>query len=74
LAGFGSIGLKDDNGDPANGFGVSLFGGYDFWVGKQWSIGPGARFIYVHTERDVLDAKFKDNGTSFQLLFSVLFH
>jgi hypothetical protein len=74
LLGFGGIGLQDENGDSASGVGASIFGGYDFWVGKQWSLGPEARIVYVHTTREVLDAKFKDDALSFELLFSALFH
>ncbi|MEZ4220234.1 MAG: autotransporter outer membrane beta-barrel domain-containing protein [Polyangiaceae bacterium] len=78
IAGIGGIGVQDQNGDSATGFGAALFGGYDFWVGKQWSIGPEARVVYVSADRDsgsgTLQSSFDDKATSFELLFTALLH
>ncbi len=78
LGGIGLIGVQDEKGDSAQGFGAALFGGYDFWVGDQWSLGPEARIVYVNASRDSgtgpLSSSFDDNALSFQLLFSALYH
>ena len=39
----------EDTEGVAFGIGASAFVGYDIWVGNQWSIGPMARFQYMHT-------------------------
>lgn len=74
--GLGAIGLQDESGDSATGLGASLWGGYDFWVGKQWSLGPEARFLMVRTERKIgtIDATFEDSAMGFHLMFSALLH
>lgn len=33
-------------GDAATGFGLGLGAGYDWWVGKEWSVGVLGRFTY----------------------------
>lgn len=74
LAGLGVIGLTNENDESATGLGLSLFGGYDFWVGEQWSIGPQARVLWVRASRRISDVTFDDSATSIQLLFSALLH
>jgi outer membrane autotransporter protein len=32
---------------PAFGLGLSGATGYDFWLGREWSLGPELRFTYV---------------------------
>ena len=53
------------------GIGVLLGGGYDFWIGEQWSLGAGARLIYISGSED-------DFGTHRALIptltFSALLH
>jgi hypothetical protein len=46
LAGVGAITITDSDVRDSNGFGFggSLFGGYDFWIGPQWSLGLQAVF------------------------------
>jgi hypothetical protein len=46
LAGLGVIAVVDSDIKDSNGlgFGGSLFGGYDFWIGAQWSLGLQAVF------------------------------
>ena len=39
----------------ANGFGVMLGVGYEFWIGEQWSLGALVRMLYVSAESDEVD-------------------
>jgi len=74
MFGIGAIGLQGDDGNASSGYGGSVWGGYDFWVGKQSSIGPEARVVAISAERDVLGVPFNDSATSFELLFTALLH
>ena len=74
MAGFAATGLEGDDDEASDGYGAALFGGYDFWVGSQWSIGPEARFTLVSTEREVLGIPIDDTATGFSLLLTALFH
>ena len=74
LIGIGALGLQGDNDEASTGAGASLWAGYDFWVGKQWSLGPEVRLVAVSTERQVLGTTFQDSATSFEVLFSALYH
>ncbi len=78
MLGIGGIGVQDENGDSATGFGGALFGGYDFWIGEQWSIGPEARIVAVRTDHDIGSGASRttldDTALSYELLFSALFH
>lgn len=74
VLGLGSIGLRDENDDASSGLGGSLFVGYDFWVGKQWSLGVEGGALYVASEREFGDSKFEDRARGFQLLFTGLYH
>jgi hypothetical protein len=78
IGGIGVIGVQDEKGDSASGFGGAVFGGYDFWVDDQWSLGPEARIVYVNASRDSgtgpLSSSFDDSALSFQLLFTALYH
>ena len=74
MIGSGGIGLSDGNGETSRGLGTSLWGGYDFWVGQQWSMGPELRFVHVSGKRDVLGEKFEDKATSVEVLFTALYH
>ncbi|MFO0564727.1 MAG: autotransporter outer membrane beta-barrel domain-containing protein [Polyangiaceae bacterium] len=74
MLGPGEIGFTDDNSNSSSGYGASLFGGYDFWVGSQWSLGPEARIVVVAADHDRLGRQYDDTAFSFELLFSVLYH
>jgi hypothetical protein len=81
MLGIGVIGLRegaDDDDEASSGWGASLFGGYDFWVSSQWSVGALARAVYLSTKREfddsLLQGDIDDRGTSFQLLFTGLHH
>lgn len=74
MLGIGSIGLRGDDDKASSGTGGSLWGGYDFWVGQQWSLGPELRFVRVSSKRDVLGKRWEDSATSVELLFTALYH
>jgi hypothetical protein len=74
VIGIGSIGLRDENDDASTGLGGSLFVGYDFWVGKQWSVGVEGRALFVSADREFGDSTFEDRARGFQLLFTALYH
>ncbi len=74
MIGSGGIGLSDDKGDSSTGLGLSLWGGYDFWVGKQWSLGPELRLVSVSGKRNVVGERWEDKATSVQVLFTALYH
>ena len=74
MIGAGAIGLSDENGKSSSGTGASLWGGYDFWVGQQWSLGPELRFVHVSAKRDVLGTRIEDTANSVELLFTALYH
>jgi hypothetical protein len=74
MIGIGAVGLEGDNDEASSGFGASIFGGYDFWVSDQWSLGVEGRLLFVGAEREILDETFQDDATGFQLLFTGLLH
>lgn len=81
MIGIASIGLEDGNQEPSSGWGFSLFGGYDFWVSDQWSLGVNGRYMYVKGERrfEFHDANpelppLVDTAHTFGVLFSALYH
>lgn len=76
MIGFGGIGLEDENEDPATGLGLSLFGGYDFWVGDQWALGVNGRYLYVSAEREFTDFELtlRDRAHTFGVMFTALHH
>lgn len=74
LIGPANIGLQNENGGSADGSGASLFGGYDFWIGKQWSLGVEGRFVAVLASHDRYGASYDDAATSYQLMLTALLH
>lgn len=74
MVGIGGIGLSGDDGKSSSGTGASLWGGYDFWVGEQWSLGPELRVVYVSAHRDVIGSRLNDKATSIEVLFTALYH
>jgi hypothetical protein len=45
-----NIGLRTFTADErSNGLMLGVGGGYEFWVGKHWSLGPSLRLEYAHT-------------------------
>jgi hypothetical protein len=71
MAGFGIIGLKDDK-----SVGGSVWTGYDFWVGKEWSLGAELRAAAASGSRDIPDgnAHLDDGAATYELVFDALYH
>lgn len=76
MLGIGVIGLRDENDDPDTGPGASIWGGYDFWIADQWSLGAEARAAVASAHRHFSDINqdFRDSASTFELLFSALYH
>ncbi len=70
-----SIGIEHVGG---TGFGLSLAGGYDWWLAREWSLGVSARLsaAKVQGERTELGITFEENDTAvaFTLAATALFH
>jgi len=65
-----NVQLRDGE-NTDNGFGLLLGGGYDFWIGEQWSLGVGGRLIYISGASD----DFGDHRAIIPTLtFSALWH
>jgi hypothetical protein len=76
MAGFALLGLQDDAGKTSTGIGGSLWGGYDFWVASQWSLGAEARIAALSAWRDISEynGTMRDKAVSIELLFTALYH
>ncbi|MCC6648681.1 MAG: hypothetical protein IT374_24345 [Polyangiaceae bacterium] len=74
MIGSGAIGLSDGNDKSSTGLGAALWGGYDFWVGNQWSIGPELRVTTVNGKREFFGLRAEDKATVIQLSFTGLYH
>ncbi len=73
----GTVGLARSHlGDLKNwGLGGAAWGGYDAWVGDEWSVGGLARLMLARTTQesgDDLDASA--TGMTFTLAFTALYH
>jgi len=56
------------------GLGLEAWGGYDFWVSEQWSLGGVARLMGSVTRETRDEAKFESSVGGFTLSFSALYH
>jgi hypothetical protein len=69
---------QKDNTPGAKGFGGALMigGGYEFWVGEQWSIGPLARITAyrIGMKTDDLDIKYTLGMVNLAILFAATYH
>jgi hypothetical protein len=75
MIGFAIIGLRDDHGNPDGGFAGSLWGGYDFWIASQWSLGAELRAALASGTRDFDDGShLHDMASTYELLFTALYH
>lgn len=76
MIGIGGIGLKNDRNDVDTGLGGSLWGGYDFWIADQWSLGAEARAAFASADRHFSDTNLdlRDSASTFELLFTALYH
>ena len=76
MIGFGGLSLEDEDEDPTSGLGLALFGGYNFWVSDQWSLGVNTRYMRVTGDREFseLDITIHDVSNTFSIMFNALFH
>jgi hypothetical protein len=77
MLGLAVLGLGDNAGNTSSGVAGSLWGGYDFWVSKQWSLGAEARVAALRASRNAsgsLSGTMHDQAVSAELLFTALFH
>lgn len=80
MLGIATIGLSSSQTDDdlSDGFGGSLWTGYDFWIGEQWSLGSELRAAFLSTHRELdeqlVSGEINDTGSSFELLFTALYH
>jgi len=59
----------------ATGLALQAFTGYDFWIGKSWSVGPLLRALWVNGKKDIgAGASINDSGTSITLGISFTDH
>jgi hypothetical protein len=66
----------DDPGNGAGGGGAVLFGGYDFWLTTNWSLGGMLRLMAIEARNGSEDADmpFEASARSAAVLFSALYH
>jgi hypothetical protein len=76
MIGLALLGLQNDSGKLSSGIAGSLWGGHDFWVADQWSLGGEARVAGVSAKRDFSDlgGTMNDKALSIELLFTALYH
>ena len=78
LLGFAQADLyhKDSSDDRPRPTGplFGIGGGYDFWVGEQWSVGPELRVMYGPLKYDKDGAKGDYGATAVTLFFTGTYH
>ena len=60
--------------DELGGLAVGLGGGWDFWVGNQWSLGPELRFLYASVKHDADTGTVRHHTSAVSLAFTATFH
>ena len=77
--GFGFVTLPEETGSQqdedaltSGGAGAALFGGYDFWISADWSLGAMLRFMAMHSREDST-LLYDATSRSFALLFTALY-
>ena len=56
------------------GLGLEAWGGYDFWVSPQWSLGGTARLLGSITRQDLDNVKYETSIGGASLSFTALYH
>lgn len=56
------------------GGGFAIGGGYDFWVGEQWSLGPELRLSWASVKHDSEGAVTRHKTTALTLSFTATLH
>lgn len=64
----------DERESELSGFGLGLGAGYDFWVGKQWSIGPELRASYASVKHDDEGRVTRHKTTALALSLTATLH
>jgi hypothetical protein len=78
----GALGLAAGNSEvkgsgrkfAGGGVGVEAFGGYDFWISPDWSLGGLARFIGSVTRDKQDSVNYEASVGAFTLSFTALYH
>lgn len=67
--------LEDREVDPSDGWGLSIEAGWDFWVGRQWSLGGLARYTAGFTLHDAAaDPHSSETTNAIAIAFTALCH
>jgi hypothetical protein len=76
MIGLAVLGLSDGSGKSPTGPAGALWGGHDFWIADQWSLGGELRIIALTAKRDFadLDGSSRDNAVSIEAVFTAVFH
>jgi hypothetical protein len=76
MAGLALLGLTNGAGKTSFGFAGALWGGRDFWVGEQWSLGGEARVVGLRASRDMsgLAGTLHDSAISIEVAFTAVYH
>ena len=71
----GSAKVKDGPREfEGGGLGLEAWGGYDFWVGPQWSLGGMARLLGSVTRDKKDDVNYESSLGALTLSFTALYH
>jgi hypothetical protein len=76
MAGLALLGVSDDEGKMSSGFAGALWGGHDFWIGDQWSLGAEARVVALTASRNFnsLGTTMHDKAITIEALFTAVYH
>lgn len=78
LLGVADLGLKDTAGNHARGVGMSVWAGYGFWTGPQWSLGGLVRLSAIGTGRSIgtgpTQYDVSDGTFAITAMFSACYH
>jgi len=57
-----------------SGVGVGVGGGWDFWVGEQWSIGPALRLSWANVKHETSSVVTRHRTTALTLSLTATLH
>jgi hypothetical protein len=72
MVGVALLGLKEGH----TGIAGSLWGGYDFWISSEWSLGIEARLAALRSQHSLrnFSGTLDDSAINAALLFTALYH
>lgn len=71
----GSAKIKDSDREfRGGGLGLQAWGGYDFWVSSQWSLGGMLRFLGSVTREESAGVEYEASLGAATLSFTALYH